>query len=72
MAAGKSAIAGDSGGLFKGLMNIAKGAFEAKKADAHGKKNNTSAADVIQWAGCKDSQTVRLAHYSRLLLIADL
>ena len=56
--AGKSALTGDSGGMFKGLMNIAKGAFDAHRADAKGKKNNTSPADVIQWAGCKDSQTV--------------
>ena len=59
MAAGLSAIRGDSGGFFKGMMNVAKGAFDVKKADAKGRKNNTSPADVIQWAGCKDSQTVR-------------
>ncbi|KAK1924591.1 peptidase C14, caspase domain-containing protein [Papiliotrema laurentii] len=57
MAAGLSAIRGDSGGFFKGMMNVAKGAFDVKKADAKGRKNNTSPADVIQWAGCKDSQT---------------
>lgn len=49
---------GDSGGFFKGLMGIAKGAFDAKKSDSKAKKNNTSPADVIQWSGCKDDQTV--------------
>ena len=67
MDAGKSALQGDGGGLLKGLLNIAKGAFEAKKADAHGRKNNISPADVIQWAGCKDSQTVGEA-LDRLLI----
>lgn len=70
MAAGVSAIQGDSGGLFKGLMSIAKGAFEAKKADAKGKKNNTSPADVIQWAGCKDSQTVRQVQWDWSLRVS--
>lgn len=59
MAAGAAAIQGDSGGLFKGLMGIAKGAFDAKRSDAKSRKDNTSAADVIQWSGCKDDQTVR-------------
>ena len=39
-------------------MGIAKGAFDAKKSDAKSRKDNTSAADVIQWSGCKDDQTV--------------
>lgn len=58
LAAGKSAMMGNTDGLFKGLFGAAKGAFEANAAHTKTKKNNTSPADVIQWAGCKDSQTV--------------
>lgn len=58
LAAGKSAMMGNTDGLFKGLFGAANGAFEANAAHTKTKKNNTSPADVIQWAGCKDSQTV--------------
>ena len=60
LAAGASVLRGDSGGLFKGLMNVAKGAFDAQQSHAKAKKDNTSTADVIQWSGCKDDQTVSL------------
>lgn len=64
LAAGKSAMMGNTDGLFKGLFGAAKGAFDANAAYTKTKKNNTSPADVIQWAGCKDSQTVS-GHGSR-------
>ncbi|KAH7884322.1 peptidase C14, caspase domain-containing protein [Phlebopus sp. FC_14] len=48
----------DFGGMMSslsGLANIATG--NAQKADKITKATRTSAADVISWSGCKDSQT---------------
>ena len=49
-------------------MGAAKGAFDAKQSDAKARKNNTSPADVIQWSGCKDDQTVRMRAAGRGLI----
>ena len=45
--------------LFKKGMHRISRFFSGKKSDAKSRKDNTSAADVIQWSGCKDDQTVR-------------
>jgi len=48
----------DMGGVFKsglGLIRTAGGS--SQKADKWAKENRASAADVISWSGCKDSQT---------------
>ena len=68
LAAGKSVFQGNSAGFFKSLMGAAKGAFDARQSDAKARKYNTSPADVIQWSGCKDDQTVRLRAAGRGLI----
>lgn len=42
------------------LFGLAKGAYDSEQSEEKTKQTKTSAADVIQWAGCKDSQTVSL------------
>lgn len=59
LGAGADCIRGETGGAFKSLFGIAENAWDANRADGMTKETKTSAADVIQWAGCKDDQTVR-------------
>jgi len=48
----------DMGGLLKGGLGILRAAGGgSQKADEYTKKTKTSAADVISFSGCKDSQT---------------
>ena len=58
MGAGMSALQGNTDGLFKNLFGVAKGAWDENRAHEVTMETKTSPADVIQWAGCKDSQTV--------------
>ncbi|PAV16416.1 peptidase C14 [Pyrrhoderma noxium] len=54
----KSYAQRDMSGLFQGaksLFNVATG--NTKKAEELTRRTKTSPADVISWAGCKDSQT---------------
>lgn len=49
---------GDMGGVFKAGMGIFKTATGGQsKATKIARETRTSEADVIQWSGCKDSQT---------------
>jgi hypothetical protein len=49
---------GDMGGVFSSVTGLIKTASgNGQKADAYAKATRTSSADVIQWSGCKDSQT---------------
>ncbi|CAE6424256.1 unnamed protein product [Rhizoctonia solani] len=58
LAAGMSYARGDMGGVFKGIGGLLKTATGGqKKADEYARQTRTSAADVISWSGCKDSQT---------------
>ncbi|WRT66801.1 uncharacterized protein IL334_003764 [Kwoniella shivajii] len=57
LGAGMDVLRGDTGGIMSNLFGAAKSVFDAKKADQKTKKTNTSPADIIQWAGCKDNQT---------------
>jgi hypothetical protein len=59
LTAGMDYIRGDSAGAMSSIFGLAKGAWDANRAEQITKDTKTSAADVIQWAGCKDSQTVR-------------
>jgi hypothetical protein len=58
MTAGMDYLRGDSSGALTSIFGLAKGAWDANKAHQITKQTRTSPADVIQWAGCKDSQTV--------------
>ncbi|WVF72535.1 hypothetical protein IAT40_007352 [Kwoniella sp. CBS 6097] len=57
LGAGMDILKGDTGGIMSNLFGAAKSVFEAKQSDQKTKRTRTSPADVIQWAGCKDSQT---------------
>jgi hypothetical protein len=51
---------GDIGGVMKsamGLVKTAAGHNDTQRAEEITRATRTSAADVISWAGCKDSQT---------------
>ncbi|KAG8917691.1 Ca(2+)-dependent cysteine protease [Tulasnella sp. 418] len=49
---------GDIGGLIKGVSGLVKNATGAnQRAEEYARKTKSSPADVISWAGCKDSQT---------------
>ena len=58
MSAGMSLISGNTAGAMGSLFGFAKDAFGANRAHEKAKKNKGSSADVIQWSGCKDDQTV--------------
>lgn len=48
---------GDLGGVFSSVMGVGKKIMNQNSGAAERTKQaNTSAADVIQWSGCKDSQ----------------
>ncbi|ORX39623.1 caspase domain-domain-containing protein [Kockovaella imperatae] len=55
--AGMGVLTGNTGNLFSGLFRAAQEAFENHQSQEMTVKTKTSPADVIQWAGCKDSQT---------------
>ncbi|WVQ98413.1 hypothetical protein IAU59_005536 [Kwoniella sp. CBS 9459] len=57
LGAGMDILKGDTGGIMSNLFGAAKSVFDAKQSDEKTKRTKTSPADVIQWAGCKDSQT---------------
>ncbi|OCF31458.1 hypothetical protein I316_06860 [Kwoniella heveanensis BCC8398] len=57
LGAGMDILKGDTGGIMSNLFGAARSVFEAKQSHEKTKKTKTSPADVIQWAGCKDSQT---------------
>ncbi|KAL7417291.1 caspase domain-containing protein [Mrakia frigida] len=57
LGAGMSYLKGDMGGMFKGAMNTFKQVTSGGQASQNTKQTKTSAADVISWSGCKDSQT---------------
>ncbi|CAE6537142.1 unnamed protein product [Rhizoctonia solani] len=58
LSAGMSYAKGDMSGMVKGLGSLFKTATGGqKKADEYARQTRTSAADVISWSGCKDSQT---------------
>lgn len=58
MSAGMSYLRGDIGGMFSGVMGLGKQIMNQNSgAAARTKQTKTSAADVISWSGCKDSQT---------------
>ncbi|KAJ1307879.1 hypothetical protein OPQ81_001959 [Rhizoctonia solani] len=58
LSAGMSYARGDMSGMMKGLGSLIKTATGGqKKADDYARQTRTSAADVISWSGCKDSQT---------------
>jgi hypothetical protein len=48
---------GDLGGVASSALGIFKRATTGRGAEARAKRTKTSAADVIQWSGSKDSQT---------------
>jgi len=49
---------GDMGGVFKSAIGLVKtAAGGSTKAGKYARSTRTSAADVISWSGCKDSQT---------------
>jgi len=49
---------GDMGGVLQSAMGLVKTATGSnKKAENYARATRTSAADVISWSGCKDSQT---------------
>ncbi|RPA99200.1 peptidase C14 [Choiromyces venosus 120613-1] len=48
---------GDLGGVAQSAMGIFKRATTGRGAEERAKRTKTSAADVIQWSGSKDSQT---------------
>jgi len=49
---------GDMGGVLQSAMGLVKTATGGtKKAENYARATRTSAADVISWSGCKDSQT---------------
>ncbi|KAJ8521737.1 hypothetical protein ONZ45_g1645 [Pleurotus djamor] len=48
---------GDMRGIFDSAVGVYKFATNSSKADKMTKSTKTSPADVIQWSGCKDSQT---------------
>ncbi|THH15699.1 hypothetical protein EW146_g4816 [Bondarzewia mesenterica] len=49
---------GDMGGVFSSVTGLLKTATGGgQKANEYAKRTKTSAADVISWSGCKDSQT---------------
>ncbi|KIY73034.1 peptidase C14 [Cylindrobasidium torrendii FP15055 ss-10] len=56
--AANSYARGDIGGVFRSAIAVVRTANgSSKKADQYTKQTRTSAADVISWSGCKDSQT---------------
>ncbi|KAH8925350.1 peptidase C14 [Atractiella rhizophila] len=59
MTAVTSYLRGDMKGVFSSVSNVGKSLIGGggKGAAERTKKNNTSAADVIMWSGCKDTQT---------------
>lgn len=59
LGAGAKYIHGDTGGAFQSIFGIAKNAWHASSAKELTRETKTSPADVIEWAGCKDDQTVR-------------
>jgi hypothetical protein len=54
---GLAYVRGDKQGALKGMISMVKTASNSKKSDKISKSTRTSAADVISWSGCKDSQT---------------
>lgn len=59
LGAGMSYLRGDMGGMMKGIMGLGKKVMNQNSGAAErNKQTKTSPADVIQWSGCKDSQTV--------------
>lgn len=61
MTAGMDYLRGDTGGALGALFGAAKGAFQQRRGEQRTRNEKTSAADVIMWSGCKDSQTVSTA-----------
>jgi hypothetical protein len=61
MTAGMDYFRGDTSGAMSSIFAIGRGAWDANRAEGITERTKTSAADVIQWAGCKDSQTVRFS-----------
>lgn len=58
--AGMSYLKGDVGGALSGLMKMGKTVIGGNSnATNVTRQTRTSAADVVMWSGCKDSQTVR-------------
>nr|ODN93748.1 metacaspase-1 [Cryptococcus depauperatus CBS 7855] len=58
LSAGVSYLRGDTSGMLSGLMGIGKKVMSQNSGAAEmSKQSKTSAADVISWSGCKDSQT---------------
>jgi len=57
MGAARNLAMGNTAGAAMGLFGAAKGAFGTNRAEAKTKKMKESAADVVMWSGCKDSQT---------------
>ncbi|GFZ46467.1 LOW QUALITY PROTEIN: cysteine endopeptidase [Saitozyma sp. JCM 24511] len=57
MTAGMDYLRGDTGGALGALFGAAKGAFQQRRGEQRTRSEKTSAADVIMWSGCKDSQT---------------
>lgn len=48
---------GDLGGIASSALGVFKRATTGRGAEERAKRTKTSAADVIQWSGSKDSQT---------------
>jgi hypothetical protein len=67
MTAGMDYLRGDTGGALGALFGAAKGAFQQKRGEQRTRSEKTSAADVIMWSGCKDSQTVSTARCHALI-----
>lgn len=57
MTAVKSYMRGDLGGVFSSLAGVGKKVMGGNDSQEVRKQTKTSAADCIQWSGCKDSQT---------------
>jgi hypothetical protein len=58
LSAGMSLLTGNTGGALGSLFGAAKDMFGTNRAHERAKKTKGSSADVIQWSGCKDDQTV--------------
>lgn len=54
-----SLVQGNTAGAMGSFFGIAKDMFGANRTHEKAKKTKGSSADVIQWSGCKDDQTVR-------------
>lgn len=58
LGAAKAYASKDYGGVFKGITGLAKAVSGSQgRAEKKTRQTRSSAADVISWSGCKDSQT---------------